>query len=238
MRASKHPTLKEFVIRAAFQPKRTIVKALSNVTFSVEAASMLGIIGQNGCGKTTLLRLIAGILKPDSGNIAVDGTVGAVLSLGSGFHPDLTGRENARVELLAQGFSRRQTESYLPEVAHFADIGEFFDAPMRTYSAGMTMRLGFACAICIDPDILLLDEVLAVGDEAFSLKCLDAITSFRSRGKTIVLVTHNAAFVEEWCDTALWLDHGHIAGLGDPRAVVAAYHALSDQRPAPVAVTV
>ncbi len=224
----QHATLKDLVIRSLRPPERTIVHALTDVSFGIEHGSMLGVIGRNGSGKTTLLRLLAGILKPDRGAIAIEGSIAAVLSLGTGFHPDLTGREGARIELLMLGMTRREADARLPAIAAFAEIGEFFEAPIRTYSTGMMMRLAFACAICVDPDILLLDEVLAVGDEAFAKKCMDAIAEFRARGKTVVLVTHSAAIVEHWCDVALWLDRGRVAGLGDPRAVVAAYHALSE----------
>lgn len=225
----KNATVKDMVVQSMrFRRGESVVHALRNVSFSVEAGSMLGIIGRNGSGKTTLMRVIAGILKPDSGSVALSGSIAPLLALGTGFHPDLSGREGARIELMSMGFTRSQAEKHLPSIQHFAEIGEFFDAPVRTYSAGMTMRLAFSVAICVDPDILLLDEVLAVGDEAFAQKCLDAINEFRTRGKTIVLVTHNAEIVQQWCDVALWMDEGSVAGLGDPRAVVAAYHALTD----------
>jgi ABC-type polysaccharide/polyol phosphate transport system ATPase subunit len=226
----KEATVKDLLIRTMRpQPAEHKVHALTDVSFSVEPGSMLGIIGRNGSGKTTLLRVIAGILKADSGTVTVHGSLAPVMALGAGFHPDLTGRESARIELLSMGFSRSHTEGLLPSIAQFSGIDYFFDAAVRSYSIGMIMRVAFACAICVDPDVLLLDEVLAVGDEAFAMKCFDAIANFRKRGKTIVLVTHSADIVEQMCDTALWLDAGTIAGLGDPRAVVAAYHALSGQ---------
>lgn len=227
----RHATLKDIVVRMTRpEPEAQTVSALNGVSFSVEPGSMLGIIGRNGSGKTTLLRVIAGILKADEGRIKVNGSLAAVMTLGSGFHPDLTGRECARIELLMMGFTRAQTSALLPKIAEFSEIGAFFDAPVRTYSAGMTMRVAFACAICVDPDVLLLDEVLAVGDEAFAAKCFDAIDGFRRRGKTIVLVSHAADIIQHWCDVALWLDQGCVAGLGDTHAVLAAYHALSDQQ--------
>lgn len=225
----RHATVKDMVIQSMrFRRKDSSVEALRNVSFSVEAGSMLGVIGRNGSGKTTLMRVLAGILKPDAGSVAIRGTIAPVLALGTGLHPDLSGREGARIELMAMGFTRSEAERHIPAIMNFAEIGEFFDAPVRTYSAGMAMRLAFSVAICVDPDVLLLDEVLAVGDEAFAQKCFDAIHRFRERGKSIVLVTHNAQIVEQWCDLALWLDEGAVAGLGDPRAVVAAYHALTD----------
>lgn len=227
----KQATIKDMLIRTIRpQQEERIVHALADISFSVEPGSMLGVIGRNGSGKTTLLRVIAGILNPDSGSVAISGTLAATMALGTGFHPDLTGREGARIELLSMGLSRAQTDHLIPSIAQFSGVGDFFDAPIRTYSAGMIMRVAFACAICVDPDVLLLDEVLAVGDEAFSIKCFDAIANFRKRGKTIVLVTHSAEVVGQWCDIALWLDQGCVAGLGDTRAVLAAYRALSDQQ--------
>lgn len=227
----KHATIKDLLIRTMRpQEERRTVNALTDVSFAVEPGSMLGIIGRNGSGKTTLLRVVAGILRPDGGSVSISGSLAAVMALGTGFHPDLTGREGARIELLSMGFSRAQTQHLIPSIAQFSGIGDFFDAPIRTYSVGMIMRVAFACAICVDPDVLLLDEVMAVGDEAFSLKCFDAIASFRKRGKTIVLVTHSTELVQQWCDVALWLDRGSVAGLGDPRAVVGAYSALCAQQ--------
>lgn len=225
--SAQHGTLKDLIVNPLRRGASSTVHALADVSFGVEHGSMLGVIGRNGSGKTTLLRLLCGILKPDAGTIHIDGSIAAVLALGTGFHPDLTGREGARIELLTLGMTRREADARLPAIADFAEIGEFFEAPIRTYSTGMMMRLAFACAICVDPNVLLLDEVLAVGDEAFAKKCLDAVTDFRTRGKTVVLVTHSAEIVEHFCDVALWLDRGRVAGLGDPHNVVSAYHALS-----------
>lgn len=224
----KNATVKDFVIRTIRRaPGGPVVDALKDVTFTVERGAMLGVIGRNGSGKTTLMRLVAGILKPDEGTVEVAGTVAPLFALGTGFHPDLTGRESARIELLALGVERGRVAELMPRILSFSEIGEFADAPIRAYSAGMTMRLAFSVAMCVDPDVLLLDEVLAVGDEAFAAKCLTAIEDFRARKKTIILVTHDASKIEEWCDTALWLDRGEVAGYGDPRAVVAAYRSLS-----------
>lgn len=231
LRIPQRATLKDFFVQSMrLERKETIVHALRNISFSVEPGSMLGIIGRNGSGKTTLMRILAGILKPDAGTVAMRGTVAPLLALGTSLHPDLTGREGTRIELLTLGFSPSDIDRLMPRIADFAEIGEFLDAPVRTYSAGMTMRLAFSAAMCVDPDVLLLDEVLAVGDEAFTFKCFDAIDRFRKQGKTIVLVTHNAEVVQTSCDLALWLDEGAMAGLGDPRAVVAAYRALSDDK--------
>ena len=169
------------------------------------------------------MRLLAGVHVPDQGTISIDGTVTPLLSLGAGFHPDLTGRENARIELLVLGLTPREIGDRMDQIAAFAEIGDFMDAPMRTYSSGMMMRLAFAAAISIEPHILLLDEILAVGDAAFAQKCLDTIDGFRASGKTIVLVTHAADVVRERCDAALWLDAGRVAAFGNPADVIAAY---------------
>lgn len=223
----KQTTLKEAIVRRLFmrRPERKTIEAVRDVSFTVGHGQMLGVLGRNGSGKTTLLRLLAGVYVPDRGTISIDGTVTPLLSLGAGFHPDLTGRENARIELLVLGLSPREIAGRMEQIGAFAEIGDFMDAPMRTYSTGMMMRLAFAAAISIEPDILLLDEILAVGDSAFAQKCLDTIDGFRARGKTIVLVTHAAEVVRERCDAALWLDSGCVAGFGAPDDVIAAYHA-------------
>jgi len=231
-RIPKHATLKGHVTSGGafrFDRTRNIVTALSNVSFTVEAGAMLGVIGRNGSGKTTLLRVLAGVFAPDSGLVAIDGHITPLLALGAGFHPDLTGRENARIELLVMGVPRRELEIYLREIARFSEIGDFLDVPMRAYSSGMAMRLAFATATSLDLDVLLVDEALAVGDEHFAQKCLERIDRYRSSGKTIVLVTHQARTIVERCDVALWLDSGRTAALGVPRDVVAAYHGWKDE---------
>lgn len=231
LRIGDRATLKDAVLQALRPREPRRIDALRDVSFSVESGSMLGIIGRNGSGKTTLLRIIAGILHADGGTVTVEGAVAPLLSLGTSFHPDLSGRECARIELLALRHHPRELPPLLDQIVDFAEIGEFYDAPVRTYSAGMVMRLAFAIAMCVDPDILLLDEILAVGDEAFALKCLNRINEFRAKQKTIVLVTHDASIVEKWCDLALWLDRGKVAGFGEPHAVVAAYHNLTSAAP-------
>jgi lipopolysaccharide transport system ATP-binding protein len=226
----KRATLKDLVIQTMrLQRGDAVVEALKNVSFSVERGSSLGIIGRNGSGKSTLMRILAGILKPDDGLVETAGIVAPLLALGTGFHPELSGREGARIELFTLGMGRAQADALMEEIIAFSEIGDFIDAPVRTYSVGMLMRLAFSVAICVNPNILLLDEILAVGDEGFARKCHETILDFRNRGKTIVIVTHAAEIVESWCDTALWLDCGEVSGLGDPRAVVAAYHALTGQ---------
>lgn len=222
-------TLKEVVVRRLLGRKsdRKVTEALRGISFTVGRGQMLGIVGRNGSGKTTLLRTLAGVYAPDEGRIAIDGAVAPLLSLAAGFHPDLTGRENVRIELMILGFTPKQIEERMDRIVEFAEIGDYIDAPLRTYSAGMMMRLAFAAAISVDPDVLLLDEVLAVGDEAFALKCLSCIDDFRARGKTIVLVTHNSQVVRDRCDIALWLHSGEIAAYGNPIEVTDAYHGIA-----------
>ena len=183
----------------------------------------MGIIGRNGSGKSTLLKLVAGITKPTSGDVQVHGRISALTELGAGFHPEISGRENVYINGVMLGLSKREVAQRFDEIVEFAEIEQFIDAPIRTYSSGMYMRLGFAVAVHVDPDILIVDEVLAVGDEGFSLKCLDKFAEFKRRGKTILLVTHGLGMVERFCDEAVWLDHGSLRAEGDPRRVVGAY---------------
>ena len=197
--------------------------ALDGVSFEVPRGSTFGVIGENGSGKSTLLKLVAGITKPTRGTIAVDGRVSALIELGAGFHPEISGRENVAINAIMLGLTRRELDRRFDEIVAFAELEEFIDAPVKTYSSGMYMRLGFAVAIHVDPDVLLIDEVLAVGDEAFTRKCLDKIAEFRRRGKTILFVTHSLGLVEKMCDDALWLRHGRTADRGDPKRVVDAY---------------
>jgi ABC-type polysaccharide/polyol phosphate transport system ATPase subunit len=197
--------------------------ALSGVSFEIPPATTFGVIGENGSGKSTLLKLMAGITKPTRGSISVRGRVSALIELGAGFHPEISGRENVAINGIMLGLTRREVEERFDDIVAFAELEEFIDAPVKTYSSGMYMRLGFAVAIHVDPDVLLIDEVLAVGDEAFTRKCLDKIGEFRRRGKTILLVTHSLGLVEKMCDDVLWLRHGKVADRGDPKRVVDAY---------------
>ena len=197
--------------------------ALDGVTFEVPRGTTFGVIGENGSGKSTLLKLMAGITPPTRGTLSVDGRISALIELGAGFHPEISGRENVAINGIMLGLSRREVDERFDEIVAFAELQDFIDAPVKTYSSGMYMRLGFAVAIHVDPDVLLIDEVLAVGDEAFTRKCLDKIGEFRRRGKTIVLVTHSLGLVEKMCDQALWLRHGRLVDQGDPRRVVDAY---------------
>jgi ABC-type polysaccharide/polyol phosphate transport system ATPase subunit len=204
------------------QPSETF-PALTDVSFSVPRGSTYGVIGRNGSGKSTALKLVAGITKPTSGSVRVNGRISALIELGAGFHPEISGRENVFINGIMLGLSKRQIQDRFDDIVDFAELREFIDAPVKTYSSGMYMRLGFAVAIHVDPDVLLVDEVLAVGDEGFTHKCLDKFSEFRRRGKTILLVTHSLNLVERFCDEAIWLDGGHGKTHGDPKRVVDAY---------------
>src|SRR5438874_11985179 len=204
------------------QPSETF-PALTDVSFTVPKGSTYGVIGRNGSGKSTALKLVAGITKPTSGTVRVQGRISALIELGAGFHPEISGRENVFINGIMLGLSKREIQNRFDEIVDFAELREFIDAPVKTYSSGMYMRLGFAVAIHVDPDVLLVDEVLAVGDEGFTHKCLDKFAEFKRRGKTILLVTHALGLVERFCDEALWLDAGRIRGSGDPKRIVGAY---------------
>ena len=204
--------------------------ALNDVSLTVPRGRTLGVIGRNGSGKSTLLKLVAGITKPSSGTVAVDGRISALIELGAGFHPEISGRENVFINGIMLGLTRREVSQRFDEIVEFAEMKEFIDAPVKTYSSGMYMRLGFAVAIHVDPDVLLVDEVLAVGDEGFTHKCLDKFAEFKRRNKTILLVTHSLGMVERFCDEALWLDVGRIKGSGDPKRIVGAYITYVEQR--------
>ena len=197
--------------------------AVKGVSFDVPSGSTFGIIGRNGSGKSTMLKLVAGISKPTTGDVRVRGRISALIELGAGFHPEISGRENVFINGIMLGLSKREVAKRFDEIVEFAELKEFIDAPVKTYSSGMYMRLGFAVAIHVDPDVLLVDEVLAVGDESFTHKCLDKFSDFRRRGKTILLVTHSLDLVERFCDEALWLDEGLVRARGNPRRVVDSY---------------
>jgi ABC-type polysaccharide/polyol phosphate transport system ATPase subunit len=197
--------------------------ALNDISLRVAKGRTLGVIGRNGSGKSTLLKLVAGITKPSIGTVKVEGRISALIELGAGFHPEISGRENVFINGIMLGLTKREVTRRFDEIVEFAEMKDFIDAPVKTYSSGMYMRLGFAVAIHVDPDVLLVDEVLAVGDEGFTRKCLDQFGEFKRRGKTILLVTHSLGLVERFCDEALWLDAGRIKGSGDPTRIVGAY---------------
>ena len=219
-------TLKSALLKGSLirdlQPEETF-PAVRGVSFTVPQGTTFGIIGRNGSGKSTMLKLVAGITKPTSGTLHVNGRISALIELGAGFHPEISGRENVFINGIMLGLSKKEVARRFDEIVEFAELRDFIDAPVKTYSSGMYMRLGFAVAITVDPDVLLVDEVLAVGDEAFTHKCLDKFGEFRRRGKTILLVTHSLNLIERFCDEALWLDGGQTHAVGDPRRVVDAY---------------
>jgi ABC-2 type transport system ATP-binding protein len=194
--------------------------ALRDVALDVGQGSTFGLIGHNGSGKTTLLKCVAGILRPTSGTIRQRGRLAALLELGAGFHPELTGRENVYLNASFLGLSRRQTDAAFDDIVAFAELEEFIDNEVKFYSSGMLVRLGFAVAVHVEPDVLLIDEVLAVGDEAFQAKCLDRVRAFQREGRTIVLVTHALDTVIEICDRAAMLHHGELHAIGMPADVV------------------
>jgi len=218
-------TLKDLVI-ARGRTRATDVWALRDVSFDVAPGSAVGLVGRNGSGKTTLLRLLSGIIKPTSGRVAVGGRVGSLLELGAGFHPEMTGRENVFLQGSIHGLRRATIREKLDEIVAFAGLDEFVDLPVRTYSSGMYMRLGFAIASNIEADVLLLDEVFAVGDEAFQRKCFGKIFEFKQRGGTIVFVSHDAAAVERLCDRSVLLKDGRVAFDGRTHEAIVQYRRL------------
>jgi lipopolysaccharide transport system ATP-binding protein len=212
-----------------YQKSRTLW-ALRDVSFYMEKGDVLGIIGHNGAGKSTLLRLLSGLGQPTSGRIHRSGIVSALLELGTGFHPDLTGRENILTAGLLNGLTTRQVRSGEEEIIAFAELEDFIDQPVRTYSSGMYLRLAFAVATHFDPEILILDEILAVGDARFQQKCLERLLAFRKAGKTLILTSHDSAQIETLCDEVLVLEEGRVAMQGEPEDAVRCYHDLMRQR--------
>ena len=225
-RKKQFATLKSALLKGSLirdlQPDETF-PALRGVTFSVPKGCTYGIIGRNGSGKSTLLKCVAGITRPNEGTVRVDGRISALIELGAGFHPEISGRENIFINGIMLGLSKREIQRRFDEIVEFAELKDFIDAPVKTSSSGMYMRLGFAVAVHVDPEVLLIDEVLAVGDQSFTVKCLDKFAEFRRRNKTILLVTHSLDLVEKFCDRALWLDKGKTLAEGEPIRVVAAY---------------
>ncbi len=225
-RKKQFATLKSALLSGSLvselQPDETF-EALRGVSFTVPKGCTYGVVGRNGSGKSTLLKCVAGITKPTTGSVVVDGRISALIELGAGFHPEISGRENVFINGIMLGLTKREIQKRFDEIVEFAELKDFIDAPVKTYSSGMYMRLGFAVAIHVDPDVLLVDEVLAVGDQGFTVKCLDKFAEFRRRNRTILLVTHSLDLVEKFCDQALWLDRGKTHGEGDPKRVITAY---------------
>ena len=204
--------------------------ALTDLSLSVPTGCTYGVVGRNGSGKSTALKLVAGITKPTSGTVTVRGRISALIELGAGFHPEISGRENVFINGIMLGLTKREIEKRFDEIVEFAELTDFIDEPVKNYSSGMYMRLGFSVAIHVNPEVLLVDEVLAVGDEAFTHKCLDKFADFKRRGKTILLVTHSLNLVERLCDEAIWIDGGRRQTDGDPKRVVDAYMSNVDQQ--------
>lgn len=225
--AIPHTTLKTTFVNLVLGRNQPIrepgLHVLKDVSLTVQQGQTVGIIGRNGSGKSTLLKLLAKILQPDSGKIEVNGKVAALLELGAGFHPEFTGRENVLVNGIVLGLTKKEVKRRFPAIVRFAEMEPFIDEPVRTYSSGMYMRLGFAVAVHTDPDVLLIDEVLAVGDELFQKKCSEKISEFQRKGKTIVLVTHDLSAVERWCHEVIWLDEGLVRRRGTPKEVIECY---------------
>ena len=222
-----HTTLESAVMNLCRHRNRSVeegvFQVLRDITFTVRQGQVLGIIGRNGSRKSTLLKLLAGIYRPDRGTIRVGERVGALLELGAGFHPEFSGRENVLINGIVLSLSKREVRQCFDEIVQFAELETFIDEPVKTSSSGMYVRLGFAVTVHAAPDILLVDEILVVGDETFQQKCFDKLAAFRRLGKTIVLVSHDLATVERWSDEALWLDHGVLQERREPRRVIDLY---------------
>jgi ABC-type polysaccharide/polyol phosphate transport system ATPase subunit len=222
MHHERPTSLKERITRRSRARYEDFV-ALRDVTFDVREGEVFGVIGQNGSGKSTLLKCMAGILQPNSGSVRVSRRMSALLELGAGFHPELTGRDNVFLNASILGMTRRDIAARFDDIVEFAGLGTFIDSPVKTYSSGMYVRLAFAVAINVDPHLLIIDEILAVGDVSFQQRCLEKFVQFRDEGRTIVLVTHAMNTVKEMCDRAVWLTHGTLTGEGSPSELVDSY---------------
>ena len=231
LQTERRNSIKEMFVRGAAKGTHDFA-ALTDVSFEVERGSTFGLIGHNGSGKSTVLKILAGVYRPSAGQVLVDGRVSALLELGAGFHGELTGRENIYLNGAILGLSKKQIERSIDQIIDFAGIGEFIDSPVKVYSSGMYVRLGFSVAVTLDPEILIVDEIIAVGDEEFQRKCFDYLFELRRRGTTIVLVTHSLALASELCDQAIWLDHGRPRIVGDVTDVIDGYLADVNAREA------
>ncbi|MGH2691180.1 MAG: ABC transporter ATP-binding protein [Actinomycetota bacterium] len=222
-------SIKERLLRFR-RPRAEDFWALRDVEFEVPSGQTCGLVGPNGSGKTTLLKIIGGILRPTGGRVTTRGRIAALLELGAGFHPELTGRENVYLNASILGLSKQETDRYFDDIVGFAELEEFIDNQVKYYSSGMFVRLGFAVAVHVDPEILLIDEVLAVGDEGFQKKCLDRVSGMQAEGRTIVFVTHAMAFVQQICDSAVLLDGGRMQASGDVEQVIREFRAVMARR--------
>jgi lipopolysaccharide transport system ATP-binding protein len=231
LQEASHTTFREAVVGAARAPFERLrrggraragedVWALKDVTFDVMPGEVVGVVGRNGAGKSTLLKILSRITEPTEGRVELYGRVGSLLEVGTGFHPELSGRENVYLNGAILGMRREEIERKFDEIVAFAELGKFIDTPVKRYSSGMYVRLGFAIAAHLDPDILLLDEVLAVGDESFQKKCFGTFERFKAEGKTVVLVTHQQELLRSFCDRVLLLEHGVVGAVGSPNDVI------------------
>lgn len=218
-------TFKEYIIRLMQRGTldRESFRALKNVSITVGKGEFLGVIGANGAGKSSMLKLIAQVMRPTSGRVVVRGRVAPLLAMGAGFHPDLTGRENIYLNGTLLGHTREELENRFQDIVHFSGLSEFIDAPIRTYSSGMTMRLAFSVATELQPDILLVDEILSVGDAYFQEKSMERIQAYQKTGTTTVMVSHDLDAVAQRCDRVAWLDNGEFRYIGDPETAVGQY---------------
>jgi ABC-2 type transport system ATP-binding protein len=217
-------TFREYFIRLLERKiKYQNFRALDDVSLQVPRGTVHGVIGHNGAGKSTMLKVISRVIKPTTGRVRVYGKVAPLLELGAGFHPELTGKENIYLNGALLGFSREEMERLVDPIIDFSELQDFIDAPLRTYSSGMQARLGFAVATAVDPDILIVDEILGVGDEAFQKKCEDRMTDYRNHGTTIFLVSHDMSAIQKMCQQVTWLDHGRLMMTGEPKPVIAAF---------------
>ena len=225
------PTLlRDRIVELLRPARRPRFEALHDVSFQLAPGESLALIGPNGAGKSTILNLATGLMQADSGRIEVNGRVAALLELGAGFHPDLTGAENVRVNAALMGLTRRETEDRFEQIIDFSGVRDFIHEPMRAYSSGMIVRLAFSVAVSTEPDIMLIDEVLGMGDREFMARCLDKIRGFQRQGRTILLASHSAELITMLCERALWIEHGRVVRSGPAADVVAAYEG-SGRRP-------
>ena len=229
LKQSAPTTFQQTLMAMARGVKSTPFWALRDVSFQVRPGESLGIIGANGAGKSTLLRLMCGLGRPTTGAVQIQGRVAALLQVGAGFHQHLTGRENLYVSAIMAGLRRREVRALFDTIVEFAELGDFIDQPLRTYSTGMQMRLGFAVAIHVDPAVMMIDEGLSVGDAHFQQKCLDRIKTFRTRGKTLVMVSHEMGMIRSFCTTAVWLRRGALVGEGPIETILPQFEAVIER---------
>lgn len=219
-----------------FNPKRALSMlsgrsylAIEDICFQVNKGESVALIGRNGAGKSTSLSLVAGVIKPTSGSVEVSGRVASMLELGGGFHPELTGRENIRLNATLLGLRRKELNKRIDKIIEFSELGEFIDEPIRVYSSGMLAKLGFSVITQVDPDILIIDEVLAVGDISFQRKCINTINDFKSKGVTILFVSHSMSDIEKVCNKVIWIENHKVRKIGDSKSVIAEYKEFMQQ---------